>query len=214
MDLEHRITGVVGSAAPFAGFTFTYSSTDTGFNGAQGSDVDGIFKTGTALNLMRFASLRNDTCLVGNISASPRYRSLVSTWLLRGLVDAAAPNTKYAYADTVMRWFGLHPYPSGVEAGSPDVVLRTDFQVGRPNPTSGIMTFNYQLAKDAKASLKVYNLAGQLVHTLVEGAVPAGTHETVWNGRTDSGKRVPSGVYLVRFEAGDYRATKKAVVVR
>ena len=214
MDLEHGITGVRGSAAPFAGFTFTYSGTDTGFNGPQGSDIDGIFKTGTALNLMRFTSQRNDTCLVGNISASPMYRSLVSTWLLRGLVDAAAPNTKYAYADTVMRWFGLHPYPSGVEAGSPDIVLRTDFQVGRPNPTLGAMTFSYQLAKDAKASLKVYNLAGQLVHTLVDGAVPAGTHETVWNGRTDSGKRVPSGVYLVRFEAGDYRATKKAVVVR
>jgi hypothetical protein len=129
-------------------------------------------------------------------------------------VDAAAPNTKYAYADTVMRWFGLHPYPSGVETGFSEFVLRTDFQVGRPNPTLGAMTFNYQLASDARTSLKVYNLAGQLVRTLLDETISAGTHEKVWNGRTDSGKRVPAGVYLVRFEAGDYRATKKAVVVR
>ncbi len=216
MDLEHGITGVRGVAGVprFAGFTFNYAGTDTGFNGTQGSDIDGIFKTGTAVDLMRFASARNDTCLVGNVSTSPAFKTLVSTWLLRGLVDAAAPNTKYAYADSVMRWFGLHPYPSGVEAGSPDIVLRTDFQVGRPNPTLGAMTFTYQLASDARTSLKVYNLAGQLIRTLMDGTISAGTHETVWNGRTDSGKRVPAGVYLVRFEAGDYRATKKAVVVR
>ena len=117
MDLEHRITGVNGVAGvpQFAGFTFTYAGTDTGFNGAQGSDIDGIFKTGTgAVDLMRFTSLRNDTCLVGNVSASPAFKTLVSTWLLRGLVDAAAPNTKYAYADSVMRWFRSILIPPGL----------------------------------------------------------------------------------------------------
>ena len=93
-------------------------------------------------------------------------------------------------------------------------MLSTEFQVGRPNPTSGAMTFSYQLASDARTSLKVYNLAGQLVRTLVDGSISAGTHEMVWNGRSDSGKRVPTGVYLVRFESGTYTATKKAVVVR
>jgi hypothetical protein len=215
MDLEHRITGVTGVAGTmFGGFNFTYSGGDTGFNGTQGSDIDGIFKTGTAVNLMRFASQRNDTCLVGNISASPRYRTLVSTWLLRGLVDGAAPNTRAVYADSVMRWFLLHPYPSGVDAGSPGVVLRTEFQVVRPNPATGSMTFNYQLAKDAKASLKIYNLAGQLVRTLIVGVIPAGVHEAVWDGRAQDGRRVTAGVYLVRFEAGDYHAIKKAVFVR
>lgn len=213
-DTEHRITGVNGVAGSyFSAFTFSYSGADTGFNGTFYCDIDGIQKTGTGMNFMRYVSLRNDTALVGNISASPQYRSLTTTYLLHGLIDAGG-NTKAAYVDSVMHWFGV--FPSGVaqEPGPAPAVLRTEFQVGRPNPSQGATTFNYQLAKDAQVSLKIYNLAGQLVRTLVEGAMPAGVHETVWDGKADGGKRASAGVYLVRFEAGSYTATKKAVVVR
>jgi hypothetical protein len=215
MDLEHRISGVRGVAGTmFSGFTFTYSGTDTGFNGTQGSDIDGIFKTGTAVNLMRFASQRNDTCLVGNISLTPAYRTLVATFLLRGLVDGSAPNIKDVYADSVMHWFGIHHQPVGVAAGPAAKVLRTEFHLGRPNPSTGATAFRYQLGNETRTTLKIYNLAGQLVRTLVDGAIPAGVHEALWDGLNKAGKRVPAGVYLVRFEAGDYRATKKTVIVR
>jgi len=215
MDLEHGITQVRGNTGTyFSAFTFNYSGSDTGWNGTQGCDIDGIQRTGAGQNFMRFTSQRNDTCLVANDqrSGSPSYRTLTSTWLLRGLIDAGG-NTKAAYVDSVMHWFGVFAI-SGVEGGTPGAPLRTEFQVGRPNPTTGTMRFSYQLAKDLRSSLKVYNLAGQLVRNLVDGVIPAGAHETVWDGRTESGKRVSAGVYLVRFEAGDYRATKKAVVVR
>jgi hypothetical protein len=213
MDTEHRITAVNGVAGQyFSSFTFNYNPADTGFNtAAPGCDIDGIQKTGTGVNFMRFASLRNDTCLVGNISAS-NYKCLTATYLLRGLRDTTT-GTKAAYVDSVMHWFGVFA-TVGVEAGNPALPLRTEFQVGRPNPTKGATTFNYQLAAGTKASLKIYNLAGQLVRTLVNGTVPAGAHEAVWDGKADGGKRVSAGVYLVRFEAGTYTATKKAVVVR
>jgi len=213
MDMEHQITGVRGIASsPFSAFTFNYNGADTGFNGPQGCDMDGIQKTGTGVNFMRFASQRNDTCLVGNISPAT-YKTLTATFLLRGLINSGG-NTKEAYVDTVMHWFGV--WPSGVETKgeTPTPNLHTDFQLGHPNPTTGAMTFHYQLAKDIKASLKVYNLAGQLVRTLVDGSVPAGVHEALWDGLNNAGKRVPAGVYLVRFEAGDYQAIKKAVFVR
>lgn len=163
---------------------------------------------------MRWVSLRNDTCLVGNVGTSPNDKTLLCSVVLQGLVDGSGANTKAAYADSVMRWFGVHAMPSGVEGGPQEVALRTEFQVGRPNPTGGAMTFNFQLAKESRTSLKIYNLTGQLVRSLLDGAVPAGAHEAVWDGRADNRMRVPTGVYLVRFEAGDYRTTKKAVVVR
>jgi hypothetical protein len=212
MDLEHGITGANGVAGQyFSAFTFSYSGTDTGFNGTQGCDIDGIQKTGTGVNFMRFLSTRNDTCLVGNISTG-NYKHLTATFLLRGLVNSGG-NTKEAYVDSVMHWFGV--FPSGVAQGPVSTpAYRTEFQVGRPNPTTGAMSFSYQLAKDVKASLKIYNMAGQLVRELVDGIIPAGAHEVVWDGKAQDGKAVTSGVYLVRFEAGDYRATKKAVVVR
>jgi len=212
MDIEHTISAVNGIAgSPFSAFTFNYSSKDTG--GLNNScDMDGIQKTGTGVNFMRYTSARNDTCLVGNINASPQYRDIAATFLLHGLINNGG-NTQEAYVDTVMHWFGVFA-TVGVEAGNPALPLRTEFQVGRPNPTNGAMTFNYQLAAGTKASLKIYNLAGQLVRTLVHGTVPAGAHQAVWDGKADGGKRVSAGVYLVRFEAGTYTATKKAVVVR
>jgi len=216
MDLEHGITGVRGVAGTyFSSFLFNYSGQDTGWNGTQGCDIDGIQKTGTGQSFMRFVSTRNDTCLVANDqrSGSPSYRTLTSTWLLRGLVNSGG-NTKEAYVDSMMHWLGIHPQPVGIAAGPAAKALRTEFHLGQPNPTTGATTFHYQLAKDVKTSLKIYNLAGQLVRTLVDGFVPAGVHEALWDGRTENGKKAPAGVYLVRFEAGDYQAIKKAVIVR
>jgi hypothetical protein len=212
MDLEHGITQVRGNTGYFSSFTFNYNAGDTGANGTQGCDMDGIQRSGSgAVNLMRFTSQRNDTCLVGNVQTG--YKDLIATFNLKGLIESGG-NLRSAYADSVMHWFGVHAAPSGVESGPLAIVPRTEFNIGRPNPTTGATTFNYQLAKDVKVSLKVYNLAGQLVRNLVDGVIPAGAHETVWDGRTESGKRVSAGVYLVRFEAGSYSATKKAVVVR
>jgi len=214
MDLEHQITGVRGVlGTPFSAFSFHYSGADTGFNGPSGCDMDGIQKTGTGQNFVRFVSTRNDTCLVGNDQrgGNPSYRTLTATFLLRGMVDSGGM-TKEAYVNSVMRWFG--PDLPGVEGGPAASLLRTEFQVGRPNPAIGAIIFHYQLAKDLKVSLRVYNLAGQLVRALVDGPISAGVHEALWDGRNNEGKRLPAGVYLVRFEAGDYQAIKKAVIVR
>jgi hypothetical protein len=211
MDMEHQITGVRGVAGtPFSAFSFNYNGADTGFNGSSGCDMDGIQKTGTGMNFMRFASQRNDTCLVGNISPAT-YKTLTATFLLRGLVDNG-PQTKEAYVDSVMHWFV--PGIPGVEGGPAAQSLRTEFQLGRPNPATGTVTFHYQLAKDLKTSLKVYNLAGQLVRSLVDGSVAAGVHKALWDGQTENGKKAPAGVYLVRFEAGEFRTIRKAVIVR
>ena len=48
----------------------------------------------------------------------------------------------------------------------------------------------------------VYDLAGRLVRVLVEGEVPAGSHQAVWDGRDASGRAMASGSYLARLVAG------------
>lgn len=61
------------------------------------------------------------------------------------------------------------------------------------------------------AHLRVYNLLGQPVRTLVHGPLSAGTHTVTWDGRDDLGRSVSSGMYLYRFEAGEWRASGKMV---
>lgn len=78
-----------------------------------------------------------------------------------------------------------------------------------PNPFRGSTNIAFQLPKAGRASLKVYNVLGQAVATLVDGNLPAGPHRTTWNA-----KGVANGIYLYRLEANGQRITRKLAVVK
>jgi flagellar hook assembly protein FlgD len=61
--------------------------------------------------------------------------------------------------------------------------------------------------------VEVFDLAGRRVRTLVQGFLPAGAHTTSWNGRTDAGDRAVAGIYFAQMESGDFRATRKVVLL-
>jgi len=52
------------------------------------------------------------------------------------------------------------------------------------------------------------------VRTVVRGAVAPGYYTALWDGRDDLGRRVPAGVYFVRFETDDYSRTQKAILIK
>jgi len=62
--------------------------------------------------------------------------------------------------------------------------------------------------------VKVYNVAGQAVRTLVEGLEPAGRHIVTWDGRDGSGRKSGSGTYFYCLEAGERKAVRKLVIIR
>jgi hypothetical protein len=66
----------------------------------------------------------------------------------------------------------------------------------------------------ALAELRVHDVAGRRVRTLVSGRLPAGTHETLWDGRDSGGTVVGAGVYFVRLEIGGSVWTRRAILVR
>ena len=83
-----------------------------------------------------------------------------------------------------------------------------------PNPVKTAGVIEYQLPTSQRVSLKVYDIAGKLVKTLVSETVEAGTYQAVWDGRDERGNRVASGVYLYRLQGKDECATKKLILVR
>jgi hypothetical protein len=208
-DYVRGFTGVTGTALFGSGMAFSYPPSDTGT-----SDFDSLSVGSGAIQIFR--ATQRPANNIGMMIAydSGVYKTLLFDVPLGLLQDGTPPSTKAALVDSIMHWFGI--WPSGVEVKGepPTLILRTDFHLSRPNPTTGTMTFSYQLAKELRTSIKIYNLAGQLVRTLVDGFVPAGVHEALWDGRTENGKKAPAGVYLVRFGAGDYQAIKKAVILR
>jgi len=82
-----------------------------------------------------------------------------------------------------------------------------------PNPFNPETTIRFQLPENTKVMVKIYNMIGQEITTLIEGILPAGHHSVIWNGRDLQGNKVPSGVYLYQFRAGDYNATRKMVLL-
>jgi flagellar hook assembly protein FlgD len=83
-----------------------------------------------------------------------------------------------------------------------------------PNPSTGHAVIGYQLPRPDRVELRVYNISGQLVRTLVDGNLPAGRHQARWDGRDQSGKTAASGVYMYRLVTPNYSQTGKLSLVR
>jgi len=69
-----------------------------------------------------------------------------------------------------------------------------------PNPLSPHGVLRFSLAEPCSASLRVQDLDGQPVRSLVDGASAAGAHQVAWDGRDDAGDVLPPSVYLARLE--------------
>ena len=83
-----------------------------------------------------------------------------------------------------------------------------------PNPFNPATIIAYGLNKREHVSLGIYDAAGRLVVMLIDQEQPSGRHETVWNGSDAAGKAVASGVYFYRLMAGEFKETKKMVLLR
>lgn len=78
----------------------------------------------------------------------------------------------------------------------------------------GVSRFTFHVARQSMIELVLYDVMGRRVRRLLHAERPAGIHEISWNGRDDSGRMLPAGVYLMRMTAGSYTATQKLIVVR
>ncbi len=83
-----------------------------------------------------------------------------------------------------------------------------------PNPFNPGTNFGLRIADFEFVELKIYDVAGRLVRTLVSENKAPGSYTVQWDGRDDRGAPVASGVYLYRLEAGAYRAARKMVLMR
>jgi aminopeptidase N len=83
-----------------------------------------------------------------------------------------------------------------------------------PNPFNPSTTIEFGLSRPGNVSLRIYDSRGALVNTLLDRHLPAGSHETVWNGTDSKGNQVASGVYFYRLTSGERTLTRKMVLLR
>ena len=86
-----------------------------------------------------------------------------------------------------------------------------------PNPFNPATSIQYSVISGQSpphVSLKIYNLLGQEVRTLVDEVQEAGYYRVYWDGNDDRGEQVSSGMYFYRLTAGDFTAIKKMTLVK
>ncbi len=79
------------------------------------------------------------------------------------------------------------------------------FQVAQnyPNPFNPATTISYHISESSRVTIRVFNMNGALIKTLLEEEQKLGTYEVVWDGRNEEGRQVGSGIYLYKVTCGD-----------
>ena len=109
-------------------------------------------------------------------------------------------------------------HPSGVHDET-DLNIPSTFRLSQnyPNPFNPSTDIRYQIADNGypiHTTLKIYNILGQEMRTLVDVPQEVGYYTVTWDGVDNIGREVGSGIYLYRLEAGDFTATKRMVLIK
>jgi hypothetical protein len=110
---------------------------------------------------------------------------------------------------------------SDVRDSKENLNLHFSLEPNYPNPFNPSTTIPFRAGsrepgpgRPIRTTLKVYNILGQLVRTLVDEEKPSGNYQIIWDGKDQKGNEASSGIYFYRLEAGDYQETKKMSLIR
>jgi hypothetical protein len=92
--------------------------------------------------------------------------------------------------------------------------LTTALNQNYPNPFNPETTIQFDLAVESSVTLRVFDVTGQVVRTLVQGSMPAGSYVQLWDGRNERGARVGSGLYFYELKAGSFTSMKKMTLLQ
>jgi hypothetical protein len=100
--------------------------------------------------------------------------------------------------------------PTDVAANAPKVFLEQN----TPNPFNANTEIRYTLTRKGEATLRIYDVRGRIVRTLVSGVQGAGPQTIRWDGRADNGGAVASGIYVYRLQAEGHLLQRKMAVLK
>jgi len=170
-------------------------------------------------------TFRGDTAIVSNyycahvldVSDPSEFRKIGTIWD-GGFDHTVFPSGEILIFHCLNYDLSMQVYPA------PCGVSETEFKIAdaaarsltiHPNPFNPQTAVSFDLPAAASVNIRIFDLTGRLVKTLASGEVrSAGVQSWNWLGRDNQGRKVSSGVYLVRLEAGQFRTTGRMVLVR
>ena len=148
-------------------------------------------------------------------SANQAYNEIIAAWNTSGMTEGEydLQLTLYSSAgDSLTASADISLYPLGIE--DPGYQNR-DRYLSYPNPFTSGAAFTYRLAENETVVLRVYDVSGRLVDTVVNETKTAGDHSVIWELSDSSAQGLNSGIYLCNFQAGDeFSQTGKLILSR
>lgn len=105
---------------------------------------------------------------------------------------------------------------SDVETNDNSTTAPTKFSLSQnyPNPFNPTTHIQYALPKACNVTLKIYNLRGELVRTLVNEFQSASHHQVAWNGLNDNGQKVAAGLYIYQIKAANFTQSMRLLLLK
>jgi photosystem II stability/assembly factor-like uncharacterized protein len=167
---------------------------------------NGIVLAGTDLGPNWIYASFND-----GVSYSPYSQGLGE----RADAEAFAVNDSFMFAGTDYHgvWRRLRPGVVSVQT-SPEVPQIFNLAQNFPNPFNPTTTIQYTLPHRAKVLLKIYDVLGNEIRTLIDETQSSGIKSVVWDSRDDNGKSVSSGIYFYQLKSGSNVQTKRMILLK
>jgi cytochrome c553 len=129
-------------------------------------------------------------------------QNLYNSWVAQG---KSAP--------VVMAQASVDLSAAGVSGGSGN---RQSYSLSQnyPNPFTAGTAIAYSLADRVHVSISIYDLGGRHIRTLVNEVQEPSRYRVTWDGTDDGGRALPSGIYFIRYSAGDYVFSRKVTLLR
>jgi len=100
---------------------------------------------------------------------------------------------------------------SDVEEYNDNTPSNYSLEQNYPNPFNPETTIDFYVPETGKVSIKIYNVLGQLVKTLVDEVKSEGSYSVMWNGKDENEKSAVSGIYIYQMIANGYKTSKKMI---
>jgi hypothetical protein len=177
-----------------------------------------VLKTALSDSLQLASHVSGSTLRVAMAGVSPLARD--GEWVIVQFEELSSntpsPLSRVTISDFLLNEAGI---ATSAEMAALEIPATFDLGQNYPNPFNPSTTVRFQLPAASRVVLKVYDLLGREVATLLQNDLPAGYHQALWNGTDDSGSRVSSGMYLLMLQAQPvegqpFRSVRKMVLTK
>ena len=206
----YNITPMLEGASSFrVGFTYD----DCGGNWGYGIGIDNVkIKHGDDFTWLSISPYKGKTSFYGGYNETIEI-SIGAYSTYDGFDDSETAYISYGVNLENLATMSIN---TGVVMSAEDDIIPGVFKLHQnyPNPFNPVTMIQFDVPQRVDLVLSVYDLLGRRVKTLVKDNLDIGTYNVKWNGTSDSGEMLPSGMYFYELHSSEFHSVKKLILVK